>query len=155
MDDMTGDFKEIVSRRDNRTLAMQLIYAHDISPERPFDVLWNEILHMLNVDNLSESYNFARALCEGTIFHRSEIDSRLQSFLANWNFCRLTKVDLAILRMAFFEMLYFSDDVPAVVTINEAIELGKQYSSDDSRRIINGILDQLRRHLQVDEKTRL
>jgi N utilization substance protein B len=129
-----------VSRRDNRALAVQLIYAHEASCGRSFESLWEDLVGMLGVPE--GHYDFAKSLAIGTLKHLGEIDRHLDGMLIHWNFNRLAKVDLAILRLAIFEMLY-CENIPHVVTINEAIELGKQYSSGDSKRIINGILDRL------------
>jgi N utilization substance protein B len=131
-----------VSRRDNRALAAQLIYAHEVSRGSSFESLWGDLMDMLMVPEAH--YDFAKSLARGTLEHLREIDGQLNGMLIRWNFNRLAKVDLAILRLAIYEMLY-CENIPHVVTINEAIELGKQYSSDDSKRIINGILDRLRK----------
>jgi N utilization substance protein B len=137
-----GDVLCVVSRRDNRVLAMQLIYAYETSGHVSFDSLWMDLVDMLGL--AVEQYDFAKSLACGTLKYLREVDGQIDGMLIRWNFSRLAKVDLAILRLAFYEMLY-CENIPHVVTINEAIELGKQYSSDDSKRIINGILDQLRK----------
>lgn len=69
----------------------------------------------------------------------------------NWEFDRVAKIDLAILRLAMFEMLY-RKDIPPVVSINEAIDLSKQYSSADAKRFINGILDRMKDKLGRDSR---
>jgi N utilization substance protein B len=135
------DAQSNISRRDNRVLAMQLIYAQEVSRRDSFESLWEDLVDMLGIPE--EKYNFAKSLALGALERVREIDKRLGAMLIRWNFNRLAKVDLAILRLAVYEMLY-CENIPHVVTINEAIELGKQYSSDDSKRIINGILDRLR-----------
>ncbi|MDR0428704.1 MAG: transcription antitermination factor NusB [Puniceicoccales bacterium] len=144
--------KEVVNRHDNRVFAMQLIYASEIAPEKSPEHLWEELLEMLHGSGNVNSYEFSRSLFMGTMAHREEIDNLLKSFLTNWKISRLARVDLAILRLAIFEMLH-CDNIPAVVSIDEAIELSKQYSTADSRRIVNGILDQLKRQLSDGEKT--
>lgn len=89
-----------------------------------------------------EYYQFTEELIHGTIGHLEEIDAKIQSLARNWKFDRIARVDLAILRMACFELLYRSD-IPPVVTINEAIDLGKEYSNEESRRFLNGVLDRM------------
>jgi N utilization substance protein B len=133
-----------ISRRDNRALAVQLIYAYEVSRESSFELLWGDLVGMLEIPEAH--YNFAKLLARGVLEHLHEVDGKLSGMLIHWNFNRLAKVDLAILRLAIYEMLY-CENIPHVVTINEAIELGKQYSSDDSKRIINGILDRLRKDI--------
>jgi N utilization substance protein B len=136
------DVQCVISRRNNRILAMQFLYTHEISREHSFELLWSDLLSVL--ETLDEKYDFAKSLATGVLKNLREIDERLRKMLIHWKFNRLAKVDLAILRLAIYEMIY-CESIPHVVTINEAIELGKQYSSDDSKRIINGILDRLRK----------
>jgi len=69
----------------------------------------------------------------------------------NWEFDRIAKIDLAILRIAMFEMLH-RKDIPPVVSINEAIDISKQFSNADSKRFINGILDRLKDQLGRDSR---
>ncbi|QTU83401.1 transcription antitermination factor NusB [Carnobacteriaceae bacterium zg-C25] len=79
-----------------------------------------------------------------------EIDERIQRQLENWNFTRITKIDLAILRLAIYEMFYVSDEsVPKKVAINEAIEIAKRYSDDKSPKFINGVLSNLLKKEEV------
>jgi len=73
------------------------------------------------------------------------------SLAHNWDFDRIAKIDLAILRLAMFEMI-FRKDIPPVVSINEAIDLSKQFSNADAKRFINGILDRLKDQLGRDAR---
>lgn len=86
---------------------------------------------------------FATRLVEGTLAHREEIDQRLQSVTRNWDLRRMANVDRNVLRMAMHELM-FCQDVPPKVAINEAIELGKKYSTANSGGFVNGILDRIR-----------
>lgn len=95
---------------------------------------------------------FSRGLFEGTRAHLREIDGRIAAGLKNWTLDRLAAVDLAILRLAIFEMLY-RDDIPLAVSINEAVELSKAFSTADSKRLINGVLDGLKG--AIERKDRL
>ena len=74
---------------------------------------------------------------------------RIKALAHNWEFDRIARIDLAILRLAIFEMLH-RKDIPPVVSINEAIDLSKQYSTADSKRFINGILDRMKDKLGRD-----
>lgn len=86
---------------------------------------------------------FAQPLIDGMIAHLPEIDDRIRRYAANFTFERLAPVDRNVLRLAIFEMLY-RDDIPPVVSINEAIELAKLYGGPDSGRFVNGILDRVK-----------
>lgn len=84
--------------------------------------------------------NFAFLLMSGTIENCDAIDNAIESHLEHWSFDRLTRVDLAILRLSVYALL-FQKDIPATVTINEAVEIGKILGSDESYRFVNGVLD--------------
>ena len=90
-------------------------------------------------------------LIHGVIEHIADIDSRIKGLAHNWEFERIAKIDLAILRIAMFEMVY-RKDIPPVVSINEAIDLSKQFSNADAKRFINGILDRLKDQLGRDAR---
>jgi transcription antitermination factor NusB len=87
---------------------------------------------------------FARRLLTGTLEARPKIDAIITGAAQNWDLRRMAVVDRNILRMAVFEML-LAEDIPAKVSINEAIELGKRFSTKQSGSFINGILDRIRR----------
>jgi transcription antitermination factor NusB len=87
---------------------------------------------------------FARRLIDGTLEAREKIDGIITDAAQNWDLRRMALVDRNILRMAVYEML-FAEDIPAKVSINEAIELGKRFSTKQSGSFINGILDRIRR----------
>ncbi len=91
-------------------------------------------------------YAFAEELIFGALENLDTIDEKIRELARNWDFERIAKIDLAILRLAVFELL-FRKDIPPVVTINEAIDLSKDYSTAESRRFVNGILDKLRGEL--------
>ncbi len=123
---------------------MQYLYSWSIN--RPTDI--NEDLNIFFEDQEEERdyYAFAEELIFGVIEHLAPIDDKIQEIASNWDFDRIAKIDLSILRMAIFELLY-RKDIPPVVTINEAIDLSKLYSAEESRRFVNGILDRLRGQL--------
>ncbi len=73
----------------------------------------------------------------------NEIDALIDRFVTNWNVARISLVDLCIIRLAICELLY-RNDIPPIVTINEAIELGKMFSSEASKAYINGVLDRVK-----------
>ncbi len=89
-----------------------------------------------------EVQGFARLLLDGTIAHLPEIDDKLRTYAREWSLERMANVDRNILRMSLYEML-FLEDIPLSVSINEAVELAKTYSTPDSGRFINGILGKI------------
>jgi transcription antitermination protein NusB len=98
-----------------------------------------------------DHYAFAEELIHGVIARQDEIDGHIRGLAHNWEFDRIARIDLAILRLAIFEMLY-RKDIPPVVSINEAIDLSKNFSTADSKRFINGILDRMKDKLGRDAR---
>ncbi len=86
---------------------------------------------------------FAQPLIEGMMAHLEVVDERIRRYCENYDFKRISPVDRNILRLAIYEMLY-RDDIPPVVSINEAIELAKTFGGPDSGRFVNGILDRVK-----------
>ena len=95
-----------------------------------------------------EVIEFATRIVEGTLQHRDSIDKKLQEVTKNWDLRRMAIVDRNVLRMAVFELIY-CNDVPPKVAINEAIEIGKKFSTANSGGFVNGILDRIR--IDLDE----
>ncbi|MFY9344949.1 MAG: transcription antitermination factor NusB [Planctomycetota bacterium] len=92
---------------------------------------------------------FATRLVEGTLAHRNLIDQKLAGVTRNWDLRRMANVDRNVLRMATWELM-FCADVPPKVAINEAIELGKKFSTANSGGFVNGILDRIRIDLEKE-----
>jgi len=136
-------------RRDGRTAAMQYLYAWSINPPPSVedDLRW----FFENQEQPREHYAFGEEVIRGVIAHSAEIDGHIRGLAHNWEFDRIAKIDLAILRVAIFEMMY-RRDIPPVVSINEAIDLSKQFSNADAKRFINGILDRLKDQLGRDAR---
>ena len=126
-------------RREGRELALQLLYALDINP---MDI--SEVLRLSRESSkVAEGVRiFAEELVAGVRANLREIDAKIAEKSKNWAITRMAKVDLNILRMAFFELI-FRDDIPRKVTINEAIEIAKKYGTEDSPAFINGMLDEM------------
>lgn len=93
-----------------------------------------------------EMREFARDLIEGTLMRRDELDLKIQELAQNWDMKRIATVDRNVLRLAFYELLH-RHDIPPIVSINEAIDIAKEYSTDDSGKFVNGILDRLKKSL--------
>lgn len=89
---------------------------------------------------------FAEPLIRGTLEHQAEIDERIKLHAKNWDIRRMAAIDRNILRLAIYEMLY-REDIPPVVTINEAVDIAKRYSTEDSGKFVNGILDKVKTEL--------
>jgi N utilization substance protein B len=86
--------------------------------------------------------DFVRRLVHGVLEHRLELDGLIEQYSEHWRIDRIDMIDRTILRMALFELLY-CEDIPPKVTLNEAIDLGKRFGSEDSGSFINGILDRV------------
>jgi transcription antitermination protein NusB len=136
----------MASRRKGRRLAVQALYSWDVghpaSPNSLLDFSWHE-------SRSDEDLAFPRLLTTGTIEQLPVIDQMISDQLDHWQLDRVAKVDLAILRVGAYS-LRFQPDIPAQVTIDEAVELAKELSSDESFRFVNGVLDGIRKRLQRD-----
>lgn len=131
----------MASRRKGRILAFQALYAWEASKMALEDLLsfaWLEDDKRLALEG--EIAAFARLLIAGTVENIEALDARIQKHLEHWTLERLKKVDLAVLRLSAYSLL-FQKDIPAQITIDEAIEIVKEYGSEDSYRFVNGVLD--------------
>jgi len=131
-------------RRENRIAAMQFIYMMEMNSSEDL----KEALRVFfeGREHPRDYYAFAEELVLGVYDHLDRIDKTIQQCAQNWSFNRIAKVDLAIIRLAIYELL-FRKDIPPIVSINEAIDLGKNFSDIDSKRFINGILDKVKDRL--------
>ncbi len=118
-------------------------YLYQWSMNQPDDLDRDLHLFFKQKDKPRDHFAFADDLIWGTIQHVEEIDGHIKQYAKNWDFARVARIDLAILRLAIYEMLY-RKDIPPIVSINEAIDLSKEYSIPDAKRFINGILDQFK-----------
>ena len=135
-----------MSRRKGRVLAFQTLYSYEVGGIPLEDLLsfsWASESGVPDEDTNKEEYAFARLLAAGTVEHLSEIDENIKKHLAaNWDFNRVNKVSLSILRMSVYSLLY-QKDVGASVVIDEAIQIAKEFGADDSFRFINAVLDKI------------
>jgi N utilization substance protein B len=128
----------VKKRTRARELALQYLYQIDLVSQ-PLD----EIDEFLRAEERDvETRRFAKRLVSGTVRHRPELDEVIQGVAQNWNISRMAVVDRNVLRLATYELLH-CDDIPPKVAINEAIEIGKRYSTQNSGAFINGILDRI------------
>ena len=123
------------TRRLGRELSLKVLYAYELTQNDLGDLLEDPLF---TPDG--ESVQFARELVWKTVEHQSDIDREIRVKAQKWRLERIALIDRLILRMAISELWYF-DDIPPKVTINEAIEIAKKYSTEKSGQFVNGILD--------------
>ena len=129
-----------VSRRYARQLALQMLFQHEFQDRDPTwqDKFWS------SQSTSPDVRDFTSLVVEGVLKNQSEIDQLIRRFAVGWSLERMPVVDRNILRCAIFELLWMPD-IPAMVTINEAIELAKLFADDEAKRFVNGLLDHLLR----------
>jgi N utilization substance protein B len=143
----------MASRRKGRILAFQALYSWDARysqtgdtsiPEGLLDFSWAANNVLLD----GEITAFSRLLVTGTVENITGVDSMIGKHLQNWDLKRLNRVDLAVLRMSAYCLMFQNDIAPSIV-IDEAVEISKEFGADDSYRFVNGVLDSIRKTLQV------
>lgn len=127
------------TRRKGRELALQALYQIEITGDPSVNAVE---LFLRHFEGNARAKEFARRLVSGVVSQRTAIDQTIEQSTENWKLARLAKVDLVILRMATYELI-FCPDIPAPVSLDEAIEIGKRFGSADSANFINGVLDQI------------
>jgi transcription antitermination protein NusB len=128
-------------RRESRELALQILYALDANPS----VGIRETLQTFReeqTDVLSRVREFAEGLVQGVQEHRAVIDAAIKARSKNWTLVRMPRVDLNVMRMATYELM-FRQDIPKKVSINEAIEIARKFGNKESPAFVNGILDEI------------
>jgi N utilization substance protein B len=139
----------MASRRKGRILAFQVLYSYEAAPSAALDELlsfsWLEADKQAALDEGTAM--FSRLLIQGTIENLPAVDDMIRSHLKNWDFSRLNRVDLALLRMSAYTLMYQHDMAPSIV-IDEAIGISREYGTGDSYRFINGVVDSINRALR-------
>ena len=125
------------TRRKSRELALQVLYQGEVAGQAGL-LDFEEFCAHFQVNKKAIPY--AKKLLDGVLGRKEEINQLIDRYAENWRLERMSVIDRNILRLAVFE-LHYLDDVPASVAINEAVEIAKRYSTDDSGPFINGILD--------------
>lgn len=128
-----------------RELALQFLYQLDVQGDdyrQALDGFLNQAL--AGKPGAVEAIQYARGLVDGVRRHREEIDALIVEAARNWELSRMAAVDRSAMRIGIYELLW-EEQVPMKVAINEAIELGKRFSTEASGSFINGILDRIRR----------
>ncbi|WP_461833309.1 transcription antitermination factor NusB [Desulfothermus sp.] len=137
-------------RRLGRKIAFQVLYSTNFLEQEGVDNYLNMIDHFCGDERYpinEKAVEFAKELVKGTLDHINELDKIIEAHSKNWKLSRIAKVELTILRLSIFEMMY-RDDVPTKVAINEAVELSKAFGDDNSKRFVNGILDAVAKTLE-------
>jgi len=162
------------TRREARERAVQFLFQHDLNPpvdlEAALDRFW-ESQRAASIEAVQTGptwgqepvlpppgpeelviRSFADPLIRGTLEHQNRIDDQIRRVAKNWDLHRIAVVDRNILRLAIYEMTE-RQDIPPVVSINEAIDIAKRYSTQDSGKFVNGILDKIRSELMRPART--
>lgn len=151
-------------RHDAREWALQFLFQSEFnqadSLDKGFDLFWKHIQDPAAADGKGKgpplngkARVFTEELVRGVIAHHPDIDPLIARYADNWGIDRMGTVDRNAMRIAVFEMLY-RDDIPPVVSINEAVDLAKSYSSVESGKFVNGILDRIRKNLDRSARDR-
>lgn len=137
------------SRREIRARVMQALYARELSE----DGVGHIVEHLLQPHFEGPSLRFAERLFLATLDHTEETDALIEAHAKNWGLNRIAIIDRLTLRQAITELLYF-EDIPPKVSINEAIEVVKQFSTEQSGTFLNGILDAVLTTLKAEGRLR-
>lgn len=126
------------SRHQARERALQILFQYDIHGRSGLwlDVFWKEN------ETTDEARAFAERLVAGVLEQKPELDALISQYATNWKISRMPIVDRNILRAGVYELLWM-DDVPAKVTLNEAVELAKSFGDEEASKFVNGILDKV------------
>ena len=128
-----------MNRIRTREIAVQLTYQMMINKEEPTEAIESyKEAHADDINDLDDTY--LEQVLEGVENTKEELDKIVEKYLVNWKLNRVSKVNLAILRVAIYEMLHL-EDIPNKVAINEALEVAKKFSDEKSVAFINGVLD--------------
>lgn len=136
-----------ISRREARIKVLNVLYAHCISHD-PIDKVKRDLLS--DIEDKDKLF-FINKLIDVTLNNMDELDSLIQAKLNNWEFDRIALIDKITMRMALSEILHFPE-IPTKVSINEAIDIVKEYSTKTSGGFINGILDSITLDLAKNNK---
>jgi N utilization substance protein B len=136
-----------VSRRKLREKVLQILYAYELSNDS-LEIMFEDLLQDVEDEDAKE---FVKSLILLTIKHRDEYDEMIRRVVKNWEIDRIAVIDRLLIRMATCEMLHFPE-IPPKVSINEVIEIAKRYSTDQSDKFINGVLDAILKRLKQDNR---
>jgi N utilization substance protein B len=126
-------------RRRAREIALQVLYQREFNraeTDTALGLFWD------NFEALKGAMDFSERIVRGVGQHRDELDRIIEKYSSHWKIDRMAHVDRNILRIAVYELIY-CNDIPPKVAINEAVDIGKKFGSEDSGAFINGVLDKV------------
>jgi len=132
------------ARTKARKRALDILFQADVRGDEISTILAAEAKRAANEPARQASWLYAREIVDGVIDNRDAIDEQITTFAKDWSLSRMPAVDRAVLRLATWEILY-NDEVPAAVAIDEAVELAKELSTDDSGSFVHGVLARIAR----------
>jgi N utilization substance protein B len=132
----------VSARSKSRKRAVDAVFAADIRKISPLQLLTEVEILAADRQNQEPIFDYARQIVTGVVEHHEQIDDLLETYSQGWALDRMPTLDRAILRVAVWEILYNSE-VPDAVAVNEAVELAKELSTDDSGSFINGLLTKI------------
>ena len=155
-------------RREARERAVQFLFQHDLNPPENLELALNQFWDTQRAAAIADEKGaakwgeqaelppptaeeaatrlFADPLIRGTVEHRNQLDEQIKKYAQNWELHRIAAVDRNILRLAIYEMIH-REDIPPIVSINEAVDIAKKFSTEDSGKFVNGILDKVKGEL--------
>ena len=136
-------------RRETREWIIQFLFQLDFNPE-PMDIALKDF--WAEKEPIAREKTYAEEIIKGVVQRKDELDDRLSQYAKRWDSERMGAVDRTVMRVALFEMLY-REDVPPVVSINEAVHFAKDFSSFQSGRFVNGVLDRIRKEIDRPART--
>jgi len=140
----------IYKRRLVREKVLQALYAYEISRE-PITSVMEQML--IDLRNDKDNFEFAKKLIHEVVQHKDDIEEFIRQKVSHWEFDRIAVIDKTLLRMGICELLYFQD-IPPKVTLNELIEIAKMFSTENSGKFINGVLDAILEDLRKKKTLR-
>ena len=144
--------EHVPQRHANRQALVQFLYMIEMNPP---EVMADAVRTFFESrEQPREWYDYAEELLAGILDELDSIDTRIRELAKNWDFDRIARTDLAILRLGIYEILH-REDVPPVVVIDEAVELSREFSTDKSNTFINGLLDRVMQEVERPTRERL
>ena len=132
------------ARTKARKRALDILFQADVRGDETATILAAEAKRAANEPSRQASWLYAREIVDGVIDNQDAIDEQITTFAKDWSLSRMPAVDRAVLRIATWELLY-NDQVPAAVAIDEAVELAKEFSTDESGAFVHGVLARIAR----------
>ena len=136
------------SRRKARECALQMLFAADVSEARADELVRTYWAELCDNEMENSAREFATRLATGTLANLAQLDGRIRSRAEHWRIARMAIVDRNVLRLAVYEFLH--EPTPRTVTINEALEIARRFSTYEATQFINGILDAIKRDLDEE-----